>query len=354
MDLLIRMQRTRIAILWLVLSMALGACGERRTPPIPDQTPSHEPLGQSPSIESSESPATEVSVSAPSPIPISPLAASAQVVTLVDELEAATGGVTIDSSGNLYVADIGNVPSRRGNTVYKVTPEGEVRVFAQGEGLLGASGNAVDSLGNLFQANFTSSTIVKIAPDGMIHPFMLEGVRGPVGIAIDPEDNLYVANCSAAMITKITPIGESTELARGSPFNCPNGITLDDRGNLYVANFSDGWIIKVSPDGDAERFAELPGRNNGHLVFYEGTFYATARGAHQVFTISLQGKVSLLAGTGERGWDDGPALEATFSLPNGIAINANGTALLLNHVRQSAGGANHPTTVRMILLNGSD
>jgi sugar lactone lactonase YvrE len=344
------MLRSRTGILCYLLCVALFACRGPNEPPSPNQIlPT-----QSPTVASTEAPTAEVSDSATPTIPISPLAAGARVVTLVDEIEAATGGVTLDSNGNLYVADIGNVPSRRGNTVYKVTPDGEVSVFAQGEGLLGASGNAVDSLGNLFQANYTGSTIVKISPDGTVTPFVVEGVRGPVGIAIDPEDNLYVANCNASTITELSPSGESTTIARGSPFNCPNGITLDDRGNIYVANFSDGWIIKVSSDGEAERFAELPGRNGGHIAFHRGTFYATARGAHQIFTISMQGEVSLLAGTGGRGWDDGPALEATFSLPNGIAINADGTALFINHVRQSSGGANYPTTVRMILLGDSE
>lgn len=45
-------------------------------------------------------------------------------------------------------------------------------------------------------------------------------------------------------------------------------------------------------------------------------------------------------------------MKATCSLPNGIAINADGTALYINQVRQTSGGANHPTAVRVILLEG--
>ncbi len=53
-------------------------------------------------------------------------------------------GVTIDLVGNIYVADFGD-------SVWKITPEGERQVFASG--LYGASGNAIDNEGNLLQSN---------------------------------------------------------------------------------------------------------------------------------------------------------------------------------------------------------
>jgi sugar lactone lactonase YvrE len=340
----------RYCLLLVAITLALAACAIGPDTPSADQGSSSE-LTSAPTLEPNP---TMMNLPTSPSTPETPPASSVSVTTLVEKLEAATGGLTIDPSGNLYVADIGNIPSRDGNTVYKITPAGEVSVLAQGEALLGASGNAVDSKGNLFQANFSGDDIVKISPEGEITPFATEGISGPVGIAIDPDDNLYVANCKGASIVKLSPDGDTTQIARGSPFNCPNGITLDDRGNVYVANFSDSWIIKITPDGQADRFAELPGHNNGHIVFHGGTFYATGRGVHQIFAISMQGEVSLLAGTGERGWEDGPALEATFSLPNGIAINADGTALYINQVRQSSGSANYPTTVRVILLGNSE
>ena len=62
-------------------------------------------------------------------------------------------------------------------------------VFASGEGLRGASGNAFDPHGNLFQSNFSAGSVVKIDADGVVTTFA-EGLRGPVGIALDGQDNL--------------------------------------------------------------------------------------------------------------------------------------------------------------------
>ncbi len=287
---------------------------------------------------------------APTEIPISSLAASARVVTLVDELPAATGGVTTDAAGNLYVADIGQIPSRRGNTVYRITPEGGFEVYAQGEALLGASGNAFDSLGNLFQANFSGREVSRITPDGQITS--VGRASGPVGIAIDADGNLFVAECTGQSILRITPDGESSTIAQGSPLNCPNGITIDDKGNLYIANFGNGWVVRMGPDGQLARLAELPGGNNGHLVFLDGRLFVVDRGSHQIYVVSLDGEVALLAGSGERGWEDGSALEASFSLPNGIAASPDGSALYVNQVRRDIGALNYPSSVRVILLGG--
>ena len=48
-----------------------------------------------------------------------------------------------------------------------------------------------------------------------------------------------------------------------------------------------------------------------------------------IFSVTLAGQVTLLAGAGPlgagpRGNDDGPALEATFSVPNGIRASPDG------------------------------
>ncbi len=280
--------------------------------------------------------------SAPSSLPLRAI----RVGTLA-ELPAATGGIEIDAQGNVYVGDMGPAPDRTGTTVYKITPQGEVGVFATG--FLGASGNALDAKGNFFQSNLRRHSISKVTPSGEIRTFV-EGVIAPVGIAIDEEDNLYVANCGNNTIQKVTATGESSLYAASELFNCPNGITLGPKGDVYVANFRDGRVLKVLPDGSVSIVADVPGGSNGHIIYGNGTFYVAARSAHQIYTMSPSGTLALLAGTGERGHQDGAAFEATFSLPNDLVLGPSGKVLYLNEVAPTTGTDNHPSIVRMIFL----
>jgi DNA-binding beta-propeller fold protein YncE len=122
--------------------------------------------------------------------------AQAEIHSLTRVVEGhAVGGVTTDLVGNIYVADFGDV-------VWKITPEGEREVFAAG--LYGASGNAIDSEGNLLQSNFYGDSITKIDRKGEAKLFV-SGLKGPVGIAIDKQTgDVYVANCRNNSIAKIT------------------------------------------------------------------------------------------------------------------------------------------------------
>ncbi|MCB0264900.1 MAG: T9SS type A sorting domain-containing protein, partial [Calditrichaeota bacterium] len=129
---------------------------------------------------------------------------------------------------------------------------------------------------------------------------------------------------------------------------------MDDAGNLYTCNFSDGKVIKITPAGAVSELATIPGNNNGHLTFANGRLYVVARCANQIYEVTLAGEVSLLAGSGIRGNADGPALEATFSLPNGITASSTGDTLYVNDDKFLGGDCINtqlnPVAVRMIIL----
>ncbi len=292
---------------------------------------------------------SEVDVVQSEPSPILTLANEAIGRTVVEELPAATGGVAVDEEGYIYVADIGEAPARHGSTVYRVSPDGaSVEIFA--EGFDGASGNAFDSQGNLYQSNISSRSISRITPEGEVSIFVNSGLSGPVGITIDADDTLYVANCFLGFVQRVTIDGESTRFAESPLFNCPNGIALDEVGNLYVANFSGGHVSKITPEGEVSDFASIPGGNNGHIVYRDGVLYVVARGFNQVYRLSLEGEYELLAGSRERGNTDGPALEASFSKPNGLAFSPDGTLLYINEIHAIEGRGNIPSRLRVIVL----
>ena len=275
------------------------------------------------------------------------------VTTIATQLNIGTGGVSVDQDGHIYLADFGYYlgdEKTMGKQILKVTLDGQMEVFAHG--FEGASGNELDQAGNLYQSNIRGNRISKIRPDGEITVFATEGIRAPVGIVIDAEQNLFVANWAANSVQKITPDGTSSVFVKSDLLNGPNGITMDSDGHIYVANFDDGNVIKITPEGEASLFATIPGDNNGHMQYHQGSLYVVARSAHQIYKISLQGTVELFAGNGEKGCQDGPALEASFCYPNDIKPSADGTALYVNHVMdtKSNGRTLAPTVLRSIAL----
>jgi len=272
----------------------------------------------------------------------------AQTVITLTEPFNASGGVSVDNFGIIYVADYGDTLSHaNGRNVYKITPDGEMTLFASG--LSGASGNEFDSKGNLYQSNIASNRISKITPDGSVSLFTADKIANPVGVTVDHLDNVYNTNCKTpGGIIKTTQAGFSTILASDSLLSCPNGLTIDKDGNLYTANFNNGNVIKITQAGEVSVLATLPGNNNGHLIFGNGRLYVVARGANQIYEVSLTGDVKLLAGTGAKGNSDGDALHSTWFIPNGIGINSNGTELYISDKIVGIGSILNPTVIRII------
>jgi len=273
------------------------------------------------------------------------------VSTLTTELNA-SGGVAVDTAGFVYVADFGIfLNMANGTNVYRVSPhDGTFTVYASG--LQGASGNDFDSKGNLFQSNIAAGKISKINQQGVVTDFASANIQAPVGIAVGSGDTVFVANCGNNTIAKITPGGLSTVFVSSNLLNCPNGLTLDDQGNLYTSNFSNGWVVKITSEGTVSNFAFIPGNNNGHLTFANGKLYVVARCNNQIYEVELDGTRNLLAGSGTPGNEDGPALQATFFLPNGIRASLTGDTLYVNDDTATNSGCSssalNPVVVRMI------
>lgn len=253
-----------------------------------------------------------------------------KVTTLGNPIQAGSGGMEVDKAGNIYMSNFGMQLSQAGGAeVYKITPAGNSRVFAKG--LNGASGSDIGPDGLFYQSNVSGNKVSVIKKDGTVSDFATAGFFSPVGL-VKTKEALFVANCGNGTIQKVDATGNSTVFAKSDLLKCPNGLEMDNQGNLYSANFSSSDIVKIDPSGNVSVLASLPGNNNGHLVFRNGLFYVIARGAHQVYTIDLDGNVELLAGSGKMGNQDGSAKEATFTFPNDLAFSPDGSKLYLNDV----------------------
>jgi hypothetical protein len=79
--------------------------------------------------------------------------------------------------------------------------------------------------------------------------------------------------------------------------------------------------------------------------------YVVSNASHQAFEVTLDGEVTLIAGSGTRGRADGPLLQAQFSLPNGVGLSPDGSLLYVND-SESLSNNNDiaPNVIRVIPL----
>ncbi len=255
---------------------------------------------------------------------------SQQVETLTEPFNG-SGGIAVDAAGILYVSNFGSgFGSTDGNNLFKVYHDGTVEEFATG--LNGGAGNVVDPDGNIFQANINNNTISKITPEGNVTVFASTNLYAPVGVSIDSDGNIYAANCGVDQtglnsITKITPGGTTSKFASSPLMNCPNGLTIDENDILYTCNYNNGNVLKIDTDGSVSVIATLPGGNNSHLAYANNNLYVAKRCDNKIYRVGLDGSFELIAGTGERGNNDGDPLNATINLPNGLAVSPTGDTL---------------------------
>jgi len=274
------------------------------------------------------------------------------VRTLSSPIDAGSGGLEVDADGNVYTADFGATLSSGppGTRVWRITPAGEVSVYA--EGFRGASGNAIGPDGTFYQANIAGGTVSRVDQDGKVSTFVASGLAAPVGLTFDNQGRLVVANCGSNTLARVDEDGEAEVFASSNLLQCPNNLVLGGDGNFYVSNFYNGDVVRITPQGETTRLVTLPGGNNGHLVFTDGVFYVAARAANQIYEVTMDGESRVIAGSGDRGVDDGPAMEATLSLPNDLALSPDGRTLYWNDVAAPGPGTQTltPTVVRALTL----
>jgi len=151
-------------------------------------------------------------------------------------------GITVDSGGNLYVADYGN------NRVLEYnTPFAGCGSFP----CVGGSANLVFGQGD----NFNSNT----ANNGGVSK---NSLNSPFGVAVDSSGNLYVADDGNSRVLEYnTPLksGTTANLVFGQPDSIssacnnggvganslcePFGVAVDSSGNLYVADDGNSRVL---------------------------------------------------------------------------------------------------------------
>ncbi len=259
---------------------------------------------------------------------------ASNIVSNLNSGFSASGGLLVGPDGAIYIANFGT-GTQNGTKILRFTSDGSnYEEFA--DGLLGPTGGAFDSNGNLYWSSYSGNRVHKIDSNGNLSN--LANIPGPVGIAIDNANNLYVASCDGNDIKKINSEGIVTTYATSTSFNCPNGLTIDDNGTLYCCNFEDGRIFSISNLGEVNNLTSIRTNSSVNMVYRNGYLYVTGRNGHAIYKVSASsGEVETFAGTGIRGNVNGPALMSEFSFPNGLDFSLDGKYLYVNDVDPNSG-----------------
>jgi uncharacterized protein (TIGR03437 family) len=303
--------------------------------------------------------------------------------------------VALDPIGNLYIADQGN------SRIRKVTAATGIITTVAGTGVTGYSGDlgpatnaqfydptavTVDSAGNLYIADRQNNVIREVdATSGIIRtiagdhalttysggspfgsysgdggPATSAGLDQPTGVAVDLSGNLYIAdsvftivrkvNATTGIITTVAGDGQFTDLTSpdgdGGPATSARvdvtNIALDAIGNLYIAGI--GRVRMVSAATGI--ISTVAGSANGSISGGDGgpatsaqllpsavavdpvgnLYIADALNGTVRKVTATNGTISTVVGNNANTYsgDGGPAVSAQLNKPNGVAVDDAG------------------------------
>jgi uncharacterized protein (TIGR03437 family) len=243
-------------------------------------------------------------------------------------------GVAADALGNLYIAD------RDNHRIRRVTPDGLITTIAGtgeagngGDGGLAAAAQlnspsavSLDTAGNLYIADTGNHRVREVTPWGQIVPVVSTGLDSPVSVIADSNGYVYLADASSGKILRVAATGVMTTVLAG--LQSPQGVALDGKGNLYFTEAGGKHVRRMGPGGEVTSFGEgIWSVPRGIAANNAGDVWVADSGLQQILHIDSVGHVTAVAGDGSPGFegDGGPALAAQFGFPWEVAAGPAGT-----------------------------
>ena len=186
------------------------------------------------------------------PVSVYKIDTSLRLKPLITDIMNATG-LALDSEGVLYLS------SRSDGVVYQVASNGNAVTYVEGMGV--ATGIAFDREDNLYVGD-RSGTVFKISRQRQVYVFAtLEPSIAAYHMAFNDDGYLYVTGPTTSsfdVVHRISSKGEVEVFYRG--LGRPQGIAFDAAGNLYAAASLAGrrGVVRISPDAKAQLFLSGP------------------------------------------------------------------------------------------------
>ena len=159
------------------------------------------------------------------------------------------GGVALDGSGNVFVADSNH------NAVKEIVQASgwtTVNTLGSGFNFNFPNGMAVDGSGNVFVADTYNDAVKEIVATGGYTTLLTlgSGFSDPYAVAVDGSGNVFVADFANNAVKEMVAVAGSipaspTIRTLASGLNGPDGVAVDGNGDVFVASYGDSTVREI-------------------------------------------------------------------------------------------------------------
>lgn len=287
--------------------------------------------------------------------------------------------VSVDKTGNLFIADAGNDLIRKAGTNGNISTVAG-RVLNDGDFATNATlnfdyGTVLAPAGNLYIADANNNRIRKVDVNGIISTVAGNGIAAysgdggaatnaslnhPYSVAPDALGNLFIADRSNYRIRKVDTNGNISTVAGTGSFGFSGdggaatnakifavfSLAVDAVGNLFFADTLNQRIRKVDTNGNISTVAGtgsfgLSGdggaATNAKILSPQsvaldsvGNFYIADTGNSRIRKVNTNGIISTVAGNGGNAYsgDGGAATNASFVSPIAVTVDSVGNIFI--------------------------